>query len=490
AADIERYQEGLPVAARAGDWRYRAGKFLRRHRRAVLGTAAVVLMLLGFAVAMALQAERVTYERDQARLERNKKSQVLSLVLQLFELSSPYVLPGEELTVRQALKRSVPILEDALQDQPEVRAELLHTSGTLLNDLFDHQVAKAQLTEALGILQDQHRDDHPDVVMAMATLASAHRDLLEYEPAEELARAAVASARRLETEGVSQPSEGLLSHALNTLASVLCCRSESPADAELLAREALAVSRDVPGNDGVIEALDRLATMRNNSGDYHEAIELRREVLELLRERFGSDHPRLIATLNNFGLSFRRVESFAESEQAYLEGLRLHRTNFGDKAPSPYLMNNLGALYYAMGDGVRAEKTFREGLAEVQEHFDPWNGFVFSFHLWIERSRILQGKAAEAEAALRQLIPQWKERLNGTLRYWGARGTLGEAVSLQGRCDEAEPHLVESFEALLPGSLMRGKRDALKRLREHFERCDRQERLAAYEAALESSATP
>ena len=64
---------------------------------------------------------------------------------------------------------SISSLENALQDQPEVRAELLHTSGTLLNDLSDHEVAKSQLIEALDILRSQHGDEHPDVVMAMTT---------------------------------------------------------------------------------------------------------------------------------------------------------------------------------------------------------------------------------------------------------------------------------------------------------------------------------
>ncbi len=72
AADIRRYLEGLPVAARKDSLRYRAGKFTRRHRLA-LGAAAlsVISLLLGtvMAVSEARQAEaarRVAESQRQA----------------------------------------------------------------------------------------------------------------------------------------------------------------------------------------------------------------------------------------------------------------------------------------------------------------------------------------------------------------------------------------------------------------------------------------
>ena len=55
--DLRRHLEGLPVAARAGTWAYRAGKFVRR-RRGVVTAAAIVLATLSAATVVSLQQAR------------------------------------------------------------------------------------------------------------------------------------------------------------------------------------------------------------------------------------------------------------------------------------------------------------------------------------------------------------------------------------------------------------------------------------------------
>src|SRR5688572_16500160 len=68
--DIRRYLEGLPVNARQPTAGYRAGKFLQRHVAGVAASAVFIVLLIGFAVAMAMQSARVARERDVAEKER------------------------------------------------------------------------------------------------------------------------------------------------------------------------------------------------------------------------------------------------------------------------------------------------------------------------------------------------------------------------------------------------------------------------------------
>ena len=76
AEDVRRHLDGLPVIARVDTWTYRANKFVRRHRLGVAAAAVFIVVLLGFATAMAAQARRVARERDVASLERAKAEQV------------------------------------------------------------------------------------------------------------------------------------------------------------------------------------------------------------------------------------------------------------------------------------------------------------------------------------------------------------------------------------------------------------------------------
>ena len=77
----DRYLDGFPVLAREDTWRYRTGKFLRRHRWAVTAAAVFLFVLLAFGAGMALLARRVAAERDIAMTERHNAEQVSQLSL-------------------------------------------------------------------------------------------------------------------------------------------------------------------------------------------------------------------------------------------------------------------------------------------------------------------------------------------------------------------------------------------------------------------------
>jgi tetratricopeptide (TPR) repeat protein len=75
--DLRRHLEGQPVAARAGTWAYRAGKFVRRERRLV-AAAAVVLVTLSAATVVSLQQARRA-ERRFADVRRLASSLVFEV---------------------------------------------------------------------------------------------------------------------------------------------------------------------------------------------------------------------------------------------------------------------------------------------------------------------------------------------------------------------------------------------------------------------------
>ncbi len=74
-SDIERWLDGLPVRAHGSHWAYIASRFVARHRAAVAGAAAGVLVLTGAVVALSIlyvREQRATLPRRAAiqRCER------------------------------------------------------------------------------------------------------------------------------------------------------------------------------------------------------------------------------------------------------------------------------------------------------------------------------------------------------------------------------------------------------------------------------------
>ncbi|MEM7049866.1 MAG: serine/threonine-protein kinase [Acidobacteriota bacterium] len=483
ATDIERFQDGRPVLARAGSWRYRLGKFVRRHRRAVTAAAAAALVLVSFAVALALQSARVTRERDQVQRERDKKAQVLALILEVFEYSNPFKVPGSDLTVRQALERSLPRLDEGLREEAEARAELLHTTGSILGVLGHHDVARAQLEEAYEIRRQRHGEDHPESAASLAALAAANKELGDFDLAEEQARKAVDISRRLQAEGHPASAAGALVESLNHLVSVLCFRNEFEA-ADEPAREALQLARALPGGSlQELAALEHLARIRSAEGSYREAIQLNRAALERRRRRDGEDHPGQIPTLNNLGLSLRRLDDLEEAERAYQRALDLTIENFGRENLNPYVLNNLASVRLLRGEFEGAEELFRQARQVILD-IDSQHWMVFHFEVRIAMALIPQGQAVTAELRLRSLLERWRPRLGDHWRFAEGRGVLGESLSVQGKCTAAEAILVDSFDSLLAVAKERTRQDALSRLRGHFGRCGDVAAITPFEARL------
>ena len=472
AADIERFQRGLPVAARAGSWRYRAGKFVRRHRRGVAAAALVVMTLVGFAIAMLLQARRVASERD-------KKAQVVSLILDIFRFSNPYVLPEAELTVREAFERSLPLIEERLREQPEVRGELLHTTGSILNILGFHARASEQLTEALEIRQRLYGAGHLEVAETMSALAESRKELAELDEAEELARQAVAITR--DRLGAQHPD---LVAPLMELASVLCFREDYTA-AEPLASEALALAGRLPTSGaGEVAALEYLAQINSVAGDYVQAVDFNRRALELSREVYGERYPPQILVLNNLGLQLRRLSRFEEAQEVYERALQVQRDLFGDEHVDAVLINNLAGLRYASGDFVGAEAGYRDTLSIVEDRYGPDHWRVLFVGLRIAQTQIRLGALDAAEQEVRRLVARRLVADDHWLRD-EANSLLGESLSLQGKCAESESMLVESFQRLLgKNTRERTRRDAFERLSAHLERCGKPQEVARYDAML------
>ena len=66
AADVERYLQNRPVAARPASAGYRLRKYVRRNRVAVAVASGAVALLIAFAVMQTIQVRRITRERDRA----------------------------------------------------------------------------------------------------------------------------------------------------------------------------------------------------------------------------------------------------------------------------------------------------------------------------------------------------------------------------------------------------------------------------------------
>ena len=165
ARDIERYLSHTPVEARPPSAAYRTRKFVRRHRAGVSFAALITLMLAGFGVIQAVQANRVRQARDLAEVRRDQAEGLIDYMLSdLREKLEPLgrldlldAVGGRAMTYFAAM----PVDEFSV-DELASRSQALYQLGQVRLEQGDLPAADSVLTESLRLaraLSDRSPED-------------------------------------------------------------------------------------------------------------------------------------------------------------------------------------------------------------------------------------------------------------------------------------------------------------------------------------------
>ena len=294
ADDLRLYLEGRPISARRDSFLYRFGKFSRRHWP-TLTLASLVLMSLLTAVVLTTWQSRVAQQqRLVAERERDRATRVKDFVLAMFDLANPEQAQGEKVTAGQILDFGARRLMSGLQDEPELRAELMLTVGEIYEVLNQYDQAVEQSESAVKLMLRQEVDARK-LAMAKTQLASALSGRAELGRAAALASQAV---RRLEAMDPVPQVE--LAEALATLAYVETGQQNLQL-AERLCRRALEI-RKVAFGEGSVEAAEligQLGEVLYHQRRYEQAESLFQSAFEIHDRELGDEHPASLRSLNN-----------------------------------------------------------------------------------------------------------------------------------------------------------------------------------------------
>ena len=108
AADLRRFLEGRPVAARKPTWRYRAARLAARHRIAAPASALALLLIVGFAAFGWWEARRSERRFNQVR------GLAHAVMFDLYDAIAP--LPGSTAARALLARRALEYLENLSQE--------------------------------------------------------------------------------------------------------------------------------------------------------------------------------------------------------------------------------------------------------------------------------------------------------------------------------------------------------------------------------------
>jgi serine/threonine protein kinase/Tfp pilus assembly protein PilF len=368
AEDLHRYLEDQPILARPPSASYQLQKLVARHKAGFGFAATFLVLLVGFAIAVSVQAGRLAVERDRANEEAETARQVSEFLTSLFEVSNPGEARSETVTAREILDSGVDRIGEELEGQPLVRARLMGTMGRVYDSLGLHADARPLLEQALETRQDRLGADDPLVADSLVDLGDDMIALAEYDRARGAFERALAI--REEVYGPEHPS---VAGALNGLGNV-DLRTGDYEHAEPLFTRAVEIWETALGPDDteVAVGLTGLGLSLNRQGRPQEAQPVFERALAIYESALGPDHPDVTPTLANLGWVHRELGEIEKSRQYYERALAIEEQALGPDHPSlGQTVADLAILHAVTGNLEAARPLFERVLHIFENAYGP-----------------------------------------------------------------------------------------------------------------------
>jgi len=494
-ADLQRYLNDEPVAARPPSTTYQLQKFARRHKALVTGAAAVFIVLLAGVIASSWEAIRANRAQQAVQAEASTTKAINDFLQNdlLAQASAavqagPNSRPDPDLKVRTALDRAAARIEGKFAAQPLVEASLRQTIGSSYKDLGLFPEAGQQMERALSLRQRVLGPEHPDTLTSMQELGDVLAKQSKFVQADKLLTRVLETRRRIRGQ-YSPETLGVM----NDLAIAVGGEGDYVRSEQLLTG-VLEIQRRVLGEQhpDTLAVMNNLATIYTNQGQYPQAEQLYQRAAEIKRRILGDEHPSTLTTTNNLAVVYRFEGKFSEAEALLTKVLDVQRRVLGEQhqdtlnaanslalvyqaegryqEAEPLLlhvvdarsrvlgaensqtlstMNNLAELYRREHKQAEAEALFRKILDVRRRVQGPSHRNTIDALAALGRIKLERGKYAEATSLLREALDAYAKAGADNWRRYFIESQLGASVAAQNRYAEAEPFLVSGYQGML-----------------------------------------
>lgn len=407
AADLRAVLERGIVRARPDTRAYRTRVLVRRHRLAVFGGLALVLVLAGGFVLSLWEAQVARAFADDAQEQARRARRTTDFVVSLLEsgnvANARSAVPVQMVDLLAEAARRI---DDELQDLPEAQAELRVAVGASL-------VSQGRVPDGVallegGIAQLRTQRDARTLADSLHHLSMAYIDVGRLDDAQKAVEESL--------------------HLFDAI-------GEPPSQSSIGARTTLA----------------RIAGMR---GDRAAQSRIYREILDDRMALFGPNDARLAVDYNNLGTDAVGDERYDEAERAYREALRLLRTDSNiPEVRQAWLHAGLGSVYRNTGRYADAERELLAGIAIAERSSQSGHVILASLLNSLAALRRQQGQLDASEQLARRAFDMLEPINNPSV--WVSLLQLGLTDLARGRDAQAQQHLQQAGDRLYAQSAER-----------------------------------
>lgn len=446
SADIQRHLDGSPVIARNDTLVYRTSKFVKRHPFGVAAAALILLSLVGGMVT-------TTWQAQAARHEKAKAEDVKDALVRMLNYSNPFVFSPQnngQKTVKEILDETAKQLETGeFSNQPEIKVELEQIIAECYYGQGNYALAGKYTQEYLDLHRKLYGEDDAKTLAASQWRAFMLFSEGKLAESEKHYRKILPLMRNEKRKGNIKAEN--LAGALDNFGALRRTQGDSK-EAELSFRESLALRSQMPKESLYIIGPTRstLASTLADQGRFEEARQTAREAVAEYRQREETDTPNFSFTLTVLGGFLTEKGDYAEADTNLREAEAIQRKFLSPS--SLWLGDNLrnqAISYYQQGKYAESLSKVTETLKIYRESFGTYYD-NYPTALTIQGLILAKtGQPKEGEKILREAV-KIRTDLLPKGHYWVAlaNSALGECLTIEKRYDEAEPLLLESYEAL------------------------------------------
>ena len=183
-----------------------------------------------------------------------------------------------------------------------------------------------------------------------------------------------------------------------------------------------------------------IANLLFDQGQYHDAENVARAVVEVRAHVLGSEHPDTLRSRNRLAVALWRQAKFIEAEGDFRKLIKLEEKAIGPEHPDTLMSRHyLAALLFREGKYAQAEAEDRQVLKLREKVLGVGNPDTLRTRRYLAMALSGEGKHAEAEAHFREIVRMYEKALGPehpiTLV---ARDSLAWEFDHEGRHAEAE----------------------------------------------------
>lgn len=487
AADLRRHVNREPVLARQGNWFYYTRRYARRNAIPVAAATAFVALLAGAAINYSIQNKRIAAERDVAEREKKTSDAVADFMVNVFAASDPFEAQGKDITARELLDKSTQNIRAELGQEPAVKARLLEAMGITYSNQGQYDRGSSLVEEALRIREKLEGADNPALVNSLINLGKARLDQRDYRSAEApLKKAASILEATNQTNSANYAivlqrlgslenqrnnhalSSEYFQRALPILQSVYGPQHSAYADglssyanallwndnyvaAEKVAKEAVDIYRTTESvtHPDRINAEGLLGRIFLQLGQLNEAAPLIQGRYTRQKEVFGADSARLLSPLTSL-IRLRLKQGELKSAEAHArEAIRIIEASGETHTPrTGQSYETLGIVLLQESEFIAAEQALRTALSIYRDSLPSDHMYVATSEHFLGESLLGQKKPVQAIETLKTAVARLNRLTAEPWRIARSENTLGFALLLSGRTQEAKTYLEQSYKVL------------------------------------------